>query len=80
MSHTTRLRAALTAAVRDRSVAEAECPHWDYEGPGEGHSCCDELADAEARVHRLRKALRRARILDAARAGDADAYHVLTRG
>lgn len=74
------LQGALAAAVRAQSVAEAECPHWDWDGPGEGHTCCDELAAASERVRRLRKALRRARIADAARAGDADAYHVLTRG
>lgn len=72
-----RLQAAYAAALRARSIAEADCPHWDYDGPGEGHTCCDELADAQARVRRLG---RRLRALDAARAGDADSYHVLTRG
>jgi len=58
MSHTTRLRAALTAAVRARRDAEADCPNWDYESAGDGHTCCDTLADAEARVRRLRRKLR----------------------
>lgn len=80
MSRAALLQGALAAAVRAQSVAEAECPHWDYDGPGDGHTCCDELAAASERVHRLRKALRKARIVDAARTGDADGYHVLTRG
>jgi hypothetical protein len=74
------LQGALAAAVRAKGAAEADCPHWDWSGLQYVGACCDRLHDAEQRVYRLRKALRRARIVDAARAGDADAYHVLTRG
>lgn len=48
-------RAALTAAQRALSVAEAECPHWDYDGPGDGHTCCDELRDAQRRLARAKR-------------------------
>jgi hypothetical protein len=42
-SNTTALEAARARWRR----ATAACPHWDYEGNGSGHACCDELDAAE---------------------------------
>lgn len=79
MSRVTLLESALRAAHAALTVAETDCPHWDWDGPCAVQACCDALADAQRRVDRLSRALRRARMVDAARAGDADAYYILTR-
>ena len=40
------------ARIERRRAAE-RCPHWDYDGDGDGHACCDELDEAERRLHEL---------------------------
>ena len=53
---------ALRAAIRERSLAEEVCPHWDYEGgPYNGCDCCYALDDAQAKVRKLRAAIAKAR-------------------
>lgn len=45
MKHTSLIR--LQAAETRYQIAVESCPHWDYEGDGAGHPCCDELEDAK---------------------------------
>jgi hypothetical protein len=51
---------ALAAARREYEFAESQCPHWSYEGfdANEEHECCRDLADAQARLSKARKAAR----------------------
>jgi hypothetical protein len=50
---------AYQLATRRLKVAEANCPHWDYESDGPGkHDCCVELSEALQECKTMREALR----------------------
>ena len=47
------------AAREERSIAECECPHWDYENESCGlWACCERLQLADERVRTLAKRLK----------------------
>jgi len=42
------------AAQRELDAARDACPHWDYEGDGEGAACCDRVEAALQEYRRRR--------------------------
>lgn len=45
---------ALIQARSRLTVAEAECPHWDYGKPdGDDYECCKEMREAQEQYDRL---------------------------
>jgi hypothetical protein len=46
------------ASVR-YSLAQENCPHWDYEASHECcHACCDEMADAQQKYYDIKRKIK----------------------
>ncbi len=64
-----RAQSRRTAAYAALRLAEMECPHWDYDGPGTcADTCCDRLAECERDYQNARAAV--ARLAASSRGGD----------
>jgi hypothetical protein len=63
-SSTTSPASRYAAAHSRHRIAEENCAHWDYDGPGYGHECCAELAAAERALRLANRALRSQQVQD----------------